>query len=210
MNHAETSDGRRSRHADRRPQLLDLAADYVLEHGLRDLSVRPLANALGLSHRTLLYHFGSKEELVAEVVGTIRDRDRGQIARYLAAAGPGGGVGVLRAAWSYFTAPERTAYVRLYHEALALGLRGGDSKDESWLDRMVAGRIRVIAAALKARGCPDERAEAVATLVVASVRGLQLHLLATEDRDATNAAFDELLNALVSQFPGLSEDADVR
>ena len=49
-----------------RETLLPLLAAYVLENGLADVSLRPLAKAAGTSDRMLLYHFGSKEELVID------------------------------------------------------------------------------------------------------------------------------------------------
>lgn len=39
-------------------------AGHVLENGLRDASLRPLAKAAGTSDRMLIYHFGSKESLI--------------------------------------------------------------------------------------------------------------------------------------------------
>ena len=51
-----------------RENLLPLLAAYVLEHGLAGLSLRPLAAAVGTSDRMLLYHFGSKQQLVAQLL----------------------------------------------------------------------------------------------------------------------------------------------
>ena len=45
----------------RETELVELAYAYVLEHGLSDLSLRPLAAAIGSSPRVLLFLFGSKE-----------------------------------------------------------------------------------------------------------------------------------------------------
>ncbi|WP_222842029.1 hypothetical protein [Cystobacter ferrugineus] len=53
----EHIDGRRLRYQHRRPELLNDIADYVLEHGVGGLAMRPLAVALGVSHGTLLHHF---------------------------------------------------------------------------------------------------------------------------------------------------------
>lgn len=47
-----------------RETLLPRLAQHVLEHGLAGASLRPLAKAAGTSDRMLIYHFGSKEELV--------------------------------------------------------------------------------------------------------------------------------------------------
>ncbi|GAA4041103.1 TetR/AcrR family transcriptional regulator [Parerythrobacter jejuensis] len=51
-----------------RESLLPLIAAHVLEHGLADLSLRPLAKAAGTSDRMLIYHFGNKDQLVAAVL----------------------------------------------------------------------------------------------------------------------------------------------
>ena len=49
----------------RRPvELLDAIIDYLLKHGVSDLSLRPLATAVHSSPRGLLYHFGSKEKMI--------------------------------------------------------------------------------------------------------------------------------------------------
>ena len=55
-----------------RQQWTDAATDYVLEHGLIGLSLRPLAAALGTSDRMLIYRFGNKDSLVAEVLDVHR------------------------------------------------------------------------------------------------------------------------------------------
>ena len=51
-----------------RETLLPLLAAYALEYGIAGLSLRPLAKAAGTSDRMLLYHFGSKEKLLVELL----------------------------------------------------------------------------------------------------------------------------------------------
>lgn len=41
---------------------------HVLQHGIADASLRPLARAAGTSDRMLIYHFGSKQALIAEIL----------------------------------------------------------------------------------------------------------------------------------------------
>ena len=60
-----------SQRPDRRQQLLEAAGQYVLSNGLSDLSLRPLAAAIGTSDRMLLYYFGTKDQLVAAVLDTL-------------------------------------------------------------------------------------------------------------------------------------------
>jgi AcrR family transcriptional regulator len=56
---------------DRREAILDLLADYVLDHGLAASSLRPLAKAAGLSDRMLLYYFKDKSELIEATLARI-------------------------------------------------------------------------------------------------------------------------------------------
>lgn len=51
-----------------RESLLPLLAAHVLAHGLGQASLRPLAKAAGTSDRMLLYHFGTKEALIADLL----------------------------------------------------------------------------------------------------------------------------------------------
>ena len=48
-----------------RDRLLSALVEYAAAHGLADASLRELAAAVGTSHRMLLYHFGSREGVVA-------------------------------------------------------------------------------------------------------------------------------------------------
>ena len=56
-----------------RETLLPLLVAHVMQHGLGGASLRPLAKAAGTSDRMLIYHFGNKERLVADVLNTIAD-----------------------------------------------------------------------------------------------------------------------------------------
>ena len=74
----------------RRAELLDRAVDYVCRHGLAELSLRPLAKAVGSSPRVLLHYFESKENLVVEIVREARARQQAMMSNLkLADAGAG-------------------------------------------------------------------------------------------------------------------------
>ncbi|MEZ5281321.1 MAG: TetR/AcrR family transcriptional regulator [Acidimicrobiales bacterium] len=59
---------------ERRAELLGDVVGYLLEHGVHQTSLRPLATELGTSTYTFVYHFGSKEELLAEALEEIATR----------------------------------------------------------------------------------------------------------------------------------------
>ncbi|MCU4652918.1 TetR/AcrR family transcriptional regulator [Roseibacterium sp. SDUM158016] len=69
-----------------RTALLDAMADHVLVHGLNTASLRPLAQAAETSDRMLIYHFGSKEGLVGELLGHLAARMAAGLASALPAA----------------------------------------------------------------------------------------------------------------------------
>lgn len=54
--------------------LLSALADYVLEHGLNTASLRPMAAAANTSDRMLIYHFGSKDGLIVELLEFLASR----------------------------------------------------------------------------------------------------------------------------------------
>ena len=61
---------------ERRQELLEAVVEYVLKNGLTGLSLRPLAKGVGTSARMLLYHFESREKLLALIIDTIREQLR--------------------------------------------------------------------------------------------------------------------------------------
>ena len=61
-------------------ELLDAIHAYLVKNGVSDLSLRPLAKAVGSSPRTLLYHFGSKEKMIDRVLSHIREQQRERFA----------------------------------------------------------------------------------------------------------------------------------
>lgn len=54
-----------------RESLLPLLMGHVLAHGLGQASLRPLARAAGTSDRMLLYHFGTKERLIGDLLSHV-------------------------------------------------------------------------------------------------------------------------------------------
>ena len=63
----------RQRQPQIRQRLLDACTDHALEQGLPD-RLGPLAAAAGTSNRMLIYHFGTRDGLLREVLGQARRR----------------------------------------------------------------------------------------------------------------------------------------
>ncbi|KZS84668.1 TetR family transcriptional regulator [Mycobacterium persicum] len=193
---ASRIDGRALRYQHRRPQLLAAAAEYVLDHGIADLSLRPLAQALGVTHATVIRHFTSKEALLAEVVEHLRAELLTQIVRDgdLSAAST---AELLRAFWRRLDDPKERRQFLLLAEIYGLALRDR-SKYAGILESTSHAFITPIEDRLIREGFSPSRAPAVATALLAQIRGLQLDLAATEDHDRIDEAFTITLDALLT------------
>lgn len=62
--------------APRRRHILTTAIEVFRRHGFRGSSLRQIAEEAGVSHGTLLYHFGSKDGLILEVLQLNEAGDR--------------------------------------------------------------------------------------------------------------------------------------
>lgn len=99
--------------------LLARMADHVLAHGLRDATLRPLARAAGTSDRMLIYHFGSKEALVAAILDHLALR----LTSMLDAAPPAPAT-LADAVLAMMRSPPARPYVAVWLEVVAGAARG--------------------------------------------------------------------------------------
>jgi AcrR family transcriptional regulator len=160
------------RETSRRDAVAQAATDYVLAQGLVGLSLRPLAAALGTSDRMLLYHFASKDDLVATVLRVSNDRSVAEI-RALPPS-PDVRTAVLDL-WAAVTSPRLDRCQRMYVEAAALGLLGREpyasvvrEANEVW--------VEAVADHLVASGTPRERGRRAVALLDAAFMGFQLDM----------------------------------
>jgi AcrR family transcriptional regulator len=173
---------------DTRERLLAAAVDYAAEHGLADLSLRTLAAGLGTSHRMLIFHFGSKEGLLVEVVRAV-EAQQGALLEQLRADPGLDPLEQMRAFWQHLASPALWPYERLFFEVYAQGLQGKQPA-KRLLEDAIDAWLPPIADLLASQGVPLDEARAEARLAIAVTRGLLLDLLATGDADAVGAAMD--------------------
>ncbi|WP_242883013.1 TetR/AcrR family transcriptional regulator [Actinomadura litoris] len=178
----------------RRERTLALATDYVLVHGLAGLSLRPLAAALDTSPRMLLYDFGSKQELVAAILGEARRRGAARMAEHMPGEVCSGSVhDRLRRVWAWISADDRAPYVRLFFEVHADGLVRPESHPRQ--DEAITDWFNAFGAAFRdvAAGSDDT---VTPTLIMAVIRGLLFDLTATDDRARVDHALDRFADLL--------------
>lgn len=177
----------------RKAELLQAIVDYLLANGLGDLSLRPLAAALEVSPRVLLYHFGSKEKLIVEGLAAARDREHAAIARRTQRATAPSPEDVLRPTWARLSSPDMDSFLRLLFEVYGLALQDPE-RYEGFLDRVVSDWVQINERWLVGEGVARGHARILGTLLLATWRGLLLDILATGDRRRVQQAYEEFID----------------
>jgi AcrR family transcriptional regulator len=183
----------------KRRDLLDRVRAYVVRNGLADLSLRPLARALGTSDRMLLYYFGSKERMVTEALAVYERRPLLRARNLLDSVGsprdPAGLRRFMEETWRQLSAPDLRATLPLYLEIMAAGLLHPDRYGPVVRDTLNEWR-RLLASAFRDLGMPEARARTEAALLVDATFGLLIAPLTDGDWDRADAAFHALLGRL--------------
>lgn len=192
VNHAQADDDKGP--SPRETELLEAAYEYVLEHGLTDMSLRPLATAIGSSPRVLLYLFESKEGLVRAILQRARRDELDKLASLSAAAPdqPTGGLAeATQETWAWLVDPDHRALLRLWVEVYARSLVDPDGPWSGFAQQTVHDWLGVLASHAHA-----ETDDADVTLLLAVLRGALLDLLATGDTKRTSTAIARAVETL--------------
>ena len=175
-----------------RQRLLEATIDHFAREGIGDTSLRAIAEAVGTSHRMLIYHFGSREGLLAEVTRAVEARQR-----EVMTATYDEGLDPLRAAAKYW---EHTVEVTLRYGPLffELAAHAAQGKQHAAVlrEELIGSWLPSVEQLCRAIGLPEDQVEPHARLALGAARGLLLDLLITGDRSGTTRAVD-LLNRLL-------------
>lgn len=187
----------------RQSQLLEAAYQYALEHGLVDLSLRPLATAIGSSPRVLLYLFGSKDALIRALLARARvdelemlDRLRQFNDEHLL-----GLEATAEHLWSWLSVDAHRPLLTLWVEGYARSLVEPDGPWAGFARSTVADWLALFAASQLPRERDHAAGEAKRTAVLAVLRGGLLDLLATAETARTSTGVRLQLRALRQQPP---------
>ena len=165
-------------------RLLAACVDHALEHGLPD-RLEPLATAAGTSSRMLIYHFGTRDDLLRQVLQEAR---RHQVRAWSELLRPRPDEPYRRTlwrAWTVMSGPAGQAYLRVFsplHDAAGQPLWPGFRRlaTTDWLAPLEAGMGSI--------GRPE-----LATAALAVIRGLLMDLDATGDAERADRAFRAFL-----------------
>jgi AcrR family transcriptional regulator len=194
-----------SRQADTgRDHLLARAVSYFASNGIADTSLRHLAEQIGTSHRMLLYHFGSREGLLAAVVGQVESEQRAHLMALLAETVEDGADLVSQGLRFWHSVTDAALiYGPLFFELSSHAMQGlphaarlRPGLVESWLDPLAAGWLLL--------GLSPDDARRQARLDLAVARGLLHDLLLTGDRAGVDAAMHRYLQQATATVTGPS------
>src|SRR5690242_511305 len=103
----------------RRRELLDALIDAFARGGVGGRSLRDVAVAVGTSHRMLLHHFGSREELLLAVVEEVERRQTRMLVELPDEPGD-----AFLAMWADLRRPEVRPLERLFFECYSRAAQG--------------------------------------------------------------------------------------
>jgi AcrR family transcriptional regulator len=175
---------------DKREDLLERATDHVVENGLIGLTLRPLAAAIGTSDRMLIYHFGSRDDLVAAVVERTVDRATAAVEQLPAAPSVRAGVKRL---WASYGCDPLQGCLHVYCQAAATGLIG-EEPYRSVAREANARWARSLRDYLVRCGAGPRRVGRVVTLVDSALYGFHLDLV-TDRAEELARGVDDLARA---------------
>ncbi|MFF4898201.1 TetR/AcrR family transcriptional regulator [Streptomyces sp. NPDC001068] len=183
----------------KRRELLDRVREYVTRNGVTDLSLRPLAKALGTSDRMLLYYFGTKEQMVTEALDIYERRPllrtRALLATVGAPTSPADLRRFLEEVWRQFSDPEVRAALPLYFEIMSASVLHPHRYGSVMRD-IVAEWTLLFTTVFRNLGMTEEQAHTQATLLTDASFGLLIAPLADGHWDRSHKAFQALLDLL--------------
>lgn len=194
---------------ERKAELLSAILDYLMDKTLAELTFRSLAEGLGISTYVLVYHFGSREQLVNEIIRSVesrldsmrsadvRDIDREAWKTYLLES------------WQWTMVQRNRQLARLEFEATAQDIVAAEPRGTSQENfRMLHGKTRDW---LLVQGIPDEFADTDARLFTSTFYGLQFDFVVMNEPEAATKAFELMLtvffNNLESRLAAAAEGA---
>ncbi|WNM36856.1 TetR family transcriptional regulator [Micromonospora halotolerans] len=176
----------------RRDELLERAYRYALAHGLAELSLRPLAAAIGSSPRVLLFLFGSKDQLIRALLGRARADELAALRQAREAGGAGDFAAAVRATWGWLVDPAHRPMLVLWVQAYARSLGEPDGPWAGFARQTVEDWLGLLADVDGGAAGGDP------ALGLAVLRGALLDLLATGDAERATAVVERYLRLVAA------------
>ncbi len=171
--------------------LLDQVVAYLAQHGLGDVSLRPMAAALSTSPNRLVHHFGSKQELLTAALQQATRIQEAVRDAWLKRRPDLTKTAELRKWWQWLNAsPANLALTRLGLEAVTLEATYTGLSSPVRAEQISVWREE-IEQRLVGEGVPKAVAMLEASLLKGLFTGLIVDLMATGDRARLTRALEQ-------------------
>jgi AcrR family transcriptional regulator len=182
-----------SRGQARQQELLERVADDLVANGLVGFSLRRAARAAGTTHKVLLYHFASAEDLLGQAIVRIRERRIGSaLAAATEALSQETLAGRVRAVWPVLTGAE--SGLRVLDQAM--GLATYDPRRYAGIGREASRQYLPAVLSICPPQWSQQRKLEVSQMILAVLRGLLIYWLTSDDAAGVEAGFAALDRAL--------------
>lgn len=180
---------------ERRQEILEGAVRFLADYGLAGLSMRRLADSLGVSTTVITYQFGSKEGLVDAALARAREASTEMLATIRQEDPEATVADAVRRIWAWWSErPERFAYPRLNMEAMM-------ESDPQVLEQarrpdLITFWIDYYAEWFVSEGRERTEAEELSALLMAVLTGLVVDLLCTGDTERVNRCVERFVRTV--------------
>ncbi len=168
-------------------EVLERVLEYLLKNGLHNFSLRPLADATGTNARMLIYHFGSKDQLIVAALNLAQGK---QIAVLSSSPEPASDTKAeLMSLWGRFTSESFVPFVKLLF-AVEVEAINGNTLYASFALQMLEDWAAFVQSRL------TDCDKATANLIVNAFSSLLLDRLVTKDFRRTDASFGAFVSLI--------------
>jgi AcrR family transcriptional regulator len=185
----------------RKEALLENIIDYLRDKSISDLSFRTLAAALDVSTFTLVYHFGTRTELVNEIVSSIVETQTADVRNDLAPTTFDEYVQQIKSSFDWIVLPRYRHLERLELEASIANVL--DSEAIEFTRSVYEGWVTSSVVVLQSFGIAEADAETHAKLLTNIFYGSQYDIVINDDEAATRAAFAVAVDMYGKQIQAL-------
>jgi AcrR family transcriptional regulator len=182
------------RHPDplRKPQLLGEILEYLLDKSLASVSFRTIAQALDCSTYTLVYHFGTRDELLSEIVAAVSTRATGIEEQMRGASDTlDSYFAGLDASWEWTLQPRNRQLQRLEFEASLI--EALEPHKHTFSRSLFDTWVRIGREALTSLGMEPGAAEFEVRLLVDTFYGIQYDFVLNGNAEPATRAYREAM-----------------
>lgn len=177
----------------RKAALLEAVTDDLAAEGLVDYSLRRAARAAGTTHKVLLYHFDSAEDLLRQAIVRLRQRRIDTAVAAVAASPPEWSLGErIRALWPVLR--EDVTGLRALDQMIGLAMY--DPARYADIGREASQQYRPALREMCPPEWPEWRKHQVSELIMAVFRGFLVEWVTTRDDRHVEAGLEALVRAL--------------